>query len=296
LIHDEGGRKMKVNRCCIMVLLVAMCLLIPLLAYAGESTAESTEVAVAADSAAATPAPGNDAANGEAMKGPAAPDKGDQVAADQEAEGPPPEEVEEKPMPDPIEPVNRVFFTFNDRLYFWVMKPASKVYNGVVPEWGRIRVRNFFHNLATPIRFVSSLLQLKVRAAVFELGSFMVNSTWGLGGTFDIVKKPVDLHTEQDLGLAFGHYGAGEGFYIVWPFIGPSCLRDTVGMAGDSFLYPVTYITPLIDSVAVRGYEQLNNTSLKIGEYEDLKESALDPYVAVRDAYKQYRRNKIKEK
>ncbi len=175
------------------------------------------------------------------------------------------------------------------------MKPAAKVYSAVVPEWGRVRVRNVFHNLAMPIRFVGSLLQLKVRSAAFELGSFMVNSTWGLGGMFEIVKKPPDIHTNEDLGLVFGHYGVGEGFYIVWPFVGPSCLRDSVGLAGDSFLYPVNYITPLEDLIAVRGYEQLNGTSLRIGEYEDLKASALDPYISVRDAYKQYRRSKIRE-
>jgi phospholipid-binding lipoprotein MlaA len=270
--------------------------MIPLAAQAdGPAPGEKSEMTVVTDSSAAPAAPADEKPGTETVKEPAV-NAGDVETAAPEAEGPPEEAAEGKPLPDPIEPVNRVFFTFNDRFYFWVMKPAATVYNTVVPEWGRVRVRNVFHNAAMPIRFVSSLLQLKVRSAAFELGSFMVNSTWGLGGMFEIVRKPPDLHTNEDLGLAFGHYGVGEGFYIVWPFIGPSCLRDTVGLAGDSFLYPVNYITPLEDLIAVRAYEQLNNTSLKIGEYEDLKESALDPYISVRDAYKQYRRNKIKEK
>jgi phospholipid-binding lipoprotein MlaA len=286
-----------VKKKCVMGLLLIVCLIGPLTVHADDSTAKRKVAAIKApDDSATINMPDSETAGGEAVKDPFAANAGDAEAAAPEEEGPPPEETtEEKPMPDPIEPVNRIFFTFNDRFYFWVMKPASKVYNTVVPEWGRIRVRNVFHNLAMPIRFVSSLLQLKMRSATFELGSFMVNSTWGLGGMFEIVKKPPDIHTDEDLGLAFGHYGAGEGFYIVWPFIGPSCLRDTVGLAGDSFLYPVNYVTPLGDLIAVRGYEQLNKTSLRIGEYEDLKESALDPYIAVRDAYKQHRRSRIDE-
>jgi phospholipid-binding lipoprotein MlaA len=280
----------------VIAVLLAVCFLFPLGAHADDSTAEGkAAVAVAPDGPVATQAADSAVTSGEAVKEPASNARDGEAAVAEEA-GPPPEEAaEEKPLPDPLEPVNRFFFTFNDRFYFWVMKPASKVYGTVVPEWGRVRVRNVFHNVAMPIRFVSALLQLKIRSAAFELGSFMVNSTWGLGGMFDIVKKPPDIQTDEDMGLAFGHYGVGEGFYIVWPFVGPSDLRDTVGLAADSFLYPVNYITPLGDLVAVRGYEQLNKTSLRIGEYEDLKASALDPYIAVRDAYKQYRRNRIKE-
>ncbi len=279
----------------IIIFFLVACLSLPLAAHAADDpTVERKEaVTVAQDNADSAAAPADKKAADETVKEPAAPSMGEEETSAPEAEGPE-EAVEEKPIADPLEPVNRAFFTFNDRFYFWVMKPASKVYSAVVPEWGRVRVRNVFHNLAMPIRFVSSLLQLKVRTAAFELGSFMINSTWGLGGMFDIVKKPYDIH-DQDLGLAFGHYGVGEGFYIVWPLIGPSCLRDSVGLAGDSFLYPVNYVTPIQDLIAIRAYEQLNNTSLRIGEYEDLKASALDPYISVRDAYKEHRRSRIKE-
>jgi phospholipid-binding lipoprotein MlaA len=284
-----------VKRSGIIGLVLAVCVIVPLVVHADEPAERRAAAAVTPDNTAAVTTPDSETVGGGTVKGPSSAVAGEEEALPEE-EGPPPEgTVEGKPIPDPIEPVNRAFFTFNDRFYFWVMKPASKAYNTVVPEWGRVRVRNIFHNLAMPIRFVNSLLQLKMRSAVFELGSFMVNSTWGLGGMFDIVKKPPDIHTSEDLGLTLGHYGAGEGFYIVWPFIGPSCLRDTVGLAGDTFLYPVNYVTPLVDLIAIRGYEQLNNTSLRIGEYEDFKASALDPYIAVRDAYKQHRRSKIKE-
>lgn len=204
--------------------------------------------------------------------------------------------AEEEPIADPLEPWNRLVFFLNDRLYFALIKPVAQVYGLVVPEWGRVRVRNVFDNLRMPIRFVSSLLQLKIKAAGVELARFAMNSTIGFGGMFDLASQNPDLKgSDEDLGLTLGHHGIGEGFFIVWPFIGPSSLRDSVGLAGDTFLDPVNYITPFEDWLAVRSFQFENDVSLRIGEYEDLIESAVDPYVAMKDAYSEYRRNRVKE-
>jgi len=206
------------------------------------------------------------------------------------------ESVEEKAVTDPFEPLNRVFFTFNDKLYFWVMKPVAKGYSAVIPEWGRIRVRNVFKNAAMPVRFINSILQLKMHAAAKELGRFMVNTTAGLGGMFDILEGNPDAgSSNEDLGQTLGVYGIGDGFYIVLPVLGPSSFRDAVGLAGDYYLYPVHYLSDKDAVLAIDSYERVNNTSLRIGEYEDLKESAVDTYTAVKDAYIQHRRSKVKE-
>ena len=198
---------------------------------------------------------------------------------------------EEKQVADPLEPWNRAVFTFNDRLYFWVMKPAAKGYNAVFPEWLRNSVRNFFQNLSTPVRFVNDLLQGKLKSAGNELVRLCVNSTYGLGGLLDAAKKHFDLKSEErDLGMTLGFYGIGEGVYIVWPFLGPSSIRDTVGKVGDGYLSPVNYVTPTKDAIAITAYEYFNDVSLRIGDYESLKEAAVDPYIAVRDAYVQHRR------
>lgn len=202
---------------------------------------------------------------------------------------------EEKTVPDPIEPWNRLVFTFNDRLYFWVMKPAAQGYNAVIPEVVRSSVQNFFDNLSMPVRFVSSVLQAKMKSAGIELARFGVNSVFGIVGLFDIAKSYNLDPQEKDLGLTLGSYGIGEGIYIVWPFLGPSSLRDTVGSVGDGYLSPTNYITPAEDALAVNGYAHFNNTSLHIGDYEDLKESAIDPYIAVKDSYIQHRRYLIKK-
>jgi len=202
---------------------------------------------------------------------------------------------EEGGLVDPLEPWNRAMFTVNDRLYFWVMKPTAKLYSFFIPEWGRIRVRNAVNNVAFPVRFVNSILQLKLHAAVAELGRFVVNSSAGIGGMFEIVKANPEIGTgDKDMGQTFGIYGFPDGFYIIWPFLGPSSLRDSIGSVGDGFLTPENYITPLLDSVAVQAYERVNDVSLKIGDYEDFKESAVEPYIAMRNAYYQYRKSKVR--
>ncbi len=210
-------------------------------------------------------------------------------------EGPGEEEFVEE-SPDPLEPWNRIVFTFNDRVYFWVMKPLSKGYNAILPEAVRVLVRNFFHNIATPVRFVNALLQLKMESAGIELARFGINSTAGFGGLFDVAKSDLNLRSqEKDLGLTLGYYGIGAGPYLIWPFLGPSSLRDTVGMAGDGFLSPLSYVTPGEDAFALEAFQYFNEGSLRIGEYEDLKESSLEPYVALRSAYLQHRKSQIKK-
>ena len=198
-------------------------------------------------------------------------------------------------VPDPLEPVNRAFFEFNDKLYFWVLKPVATGYKTVVPEEARVCVRNFFRNLAFPVRFVNNVLQGKFFGAFEETCGFLVNSTVGLGGLADIAAA-VDLKRhEEDLGQTLAVYGSGPAFYINWPFLGPSTLRDTIGTAGDTFLDPLTYLGGDWYAPGARGLNVVNETSLKIGDYESLKKAALDPYVALRDAYYQNRLSKIKE-
>ena len=198
---------------------------------------------------------------------------------------------------DPLEPINRIFFHFNDKLYFWFFKPAGIGYGAVVPRPVRSCVRSFFHNLLFPVRFVNCLLQAKVERACLELTRFCFNTTVGLAGFFDLAETKLDIKRyDEDLGQTFGVYGMGPAFYINWPFLGASSLRDTFGMAGDSFVDPLNYLVPRTKyNVSVRVYKAVNKTSLTIGDYEELKEAALDPYIAVRDAYYQYRKNKIKE-
>ncbi len=216
-----------------------------------------------------------------------------------EAAGENEEVVEETYSPgirDPLEPVNRAIFAFNDKAYFWVMKPLAQGYRTVVPETARMSVRNFFSNLTTPIRLVNNLLQGKIKDSGGELLRFTINSTIGIAGLFDVAKN--DFHLEkrdEDLGRTLRVYGLGHGAYIVLPLLGPSSLRDTAGLVGDAFLDPVNYMDGLAVIAAVRVSRAENEVSLRIGEYEDMKKTSVDPYAALRDAYVQYRARKVEK-
>ena len=197
---------------------------------------------------------------------------------------------------DPLKPINKVMFNLNDALYFWVAKPVVGLYSGVVPRPARIGIGNFFSNLTTPKRLVNCLLQGKFPAAGDELRRFAINTTVGVLGFGDPAKDRWHIEpTEEDLGQTLAIYGLGNGFYIVWPLFGPSTLRDTGGMVGDAFLNPVRYVRPVEVSLGISGVHAVNDGSFYIGTYESLKEASIEPYIAIRDAYIQYRNNKIKE-
>jgi phospholipid-binding lipoprotein MlaA len=201
----------------------------------------------------------------------------------------------EEDLADPLEPINRAFFVFNDRLYFWVLKPVAKGYKTVVPEKARVGVGNFFRNLAFPVRFVNCIFQGKGEGAAEELGSFLLNSIGGMGGFFDIAGAAGVRKYDEDLDQSLAVFGFGPGFFINWPFFGPSTLRGTFGSAGDGFLYPVNYLGSSGAWLAFYSSDVVNQTSFRIGDYEALKRAALDPYVALRDAYYQNRLKKIEE-
>lgn len=203
---------------------------------------------------------------------------------------------------DPFEPVNRAFFRFNDKLYFWVFKPVATGYKAIIPEDGRIGIRNFFSNAGTPVRLVNCLLQAKFKGAGNETVRFVLNTTIGIAGFFDPATITFKIEKQEaDLGQTLGIWGIGPAFYINWPILGPSSVRDTVGYVGDRLFDPRTYVAyyffvaELVNS-GTWVLDKVNETSLTLGEYENLKKAALDPYIALREAYAQYRENKIKKR
>jgi len=197
---------------------------------------------------------------------------------------------------DPLEPLNRLMFSVNDTLYFWIVKPCVGTYKAVVPEPARIGVRNFFQNLTTPVRYVNCLLQGKGDDADTELRRFLVNTTEGILGFGDPARDKYELQpVQEDLGQTLAVHGIDQGFYIVWPLFGPSNVRDSLGMAGDMFLNPVRYVKPTETSIYISAGKGINEGSFHVGEYEDFKSASLEPYIAMREAYIQYRNNKIQE-
>ena len=204
-----------------------------------------------------------------------------------------------EPIPDPLEPYNRAMFKVNDKLYFWFLKPIGEGYAKVVPQTARIGLRNAFYNFLFPIRFVNNVLQLKPTRAGAETARFLLNSLFGFGGFYNFVDRQCTAKLgpyDEDFGQTLGHYGMKPVFYVVWPVLGPSSLRDSIGLAGDTFTDP-TFFLPVhwYIMAGIKTVQQVNDVSLRLGEYEDFLQAALDPYVAMRNGYTQYRENQIRQ-
>lgn len=203
-------------------------------------------------------------------------------------------EVEQVRVADPLESVNRGIFWFNDKCYFYLFKPVAKGWRTVAPEPVRVSVANFFSNLTTPIRFVNALLQLKFKAAATEFGRFFSNSTVGFLGFFDPASDNGLKKMDEDLGQTFGHYGAASGPYLVLPILGPSNLRDSIGLIGDYFLNPLSYLDEG-EALAAKTFQGENDLSLDNDTYEGIKKHEIDPYLFIRNAYEQNRAAKVKK-
>lgn len=196
---------------------------------------------------------------------------------------------------DPLSGYNRFMTDVNDKIYDWVLIPTAKGYRWVVPETPRVGISNFFDNLVFPIRFVNNLLQFKIKDAGEELLRFGVNTTIGLLGFIDIAKDMgLEAHPE-DFGQTLGFYGVGSGFPIVLPILGPSNLRDTVGLVPDSYLDPVNYIENRDVVWGVQLFRAVNAFSLRSDQYESLRKDSIDLYPFLRDIYEQNRQKQIKE-
>jgi phospholipid-binding lipoprotein MlaA len=205
------------------------------------------------------------------------------------------DEEEELKVSDPLEPLNRGIFWFNDKLYFYLLKPVARGYRWAVPEPWRVAVQNVFSNLASPVRIINAGLQGKFSDAGNEITRFFVNTTIGIGGLFDTARDHFDIRKHvEDTGQTLGYYGIGPGFYLVLPILGPSDVRDAVGLFVDSRMDLVYYLFGGWTYYEVKGYEKVNDLSLDKDTYESIKKEALDPYLFVRDAYLQYRKNKVK--
>lgn len=206
------------------------------------------------------------------------------------------EQAEAQAVADPLEPVNRVMFQVNDTLYVYLFRPVAKGYAAVLPSRVRTGIDGVFYNVRYPGRLVNNLLQARFSRALKETGRFLVNTLWGLGGFFepaDTIEPLRSAPPKKDTGMTLASWGIGKGFYIVWPVLGPSTLRTTVGSVGDRFMDPLTYTEPWYLSTSLSVEERINAISLRLGEYEELKKAALDPYSAFRNAFIQFREAQI---
>lgn len=194
---------------------------------------------------------------------------------------------------DPLEPINRGIYHFNDGVDHLVIKPAAELYQGVLPQFVRTGVSNFFSNIGDVIVALNNLLQGKFVEAVSDAGRIAVNTTAGLLGVIDVATEiGLEKHNE-DFGQTLGYWGIPDGPYLVIPILGPSSARDAVGLVGDWKASPITYVDPNRDRNALYGLWFVSRRSELLETSKILETAALDPYEFLRDAYLQRRRNLV---
>ncbi|HXG29625.1 MAG TPA: VacJ family lipoprotein [Nevskiales bacterium] len=194
---------------------------------------------------------------------------------------------------DPLEPVNRVVFSFNDKLDKYALRPAARGYVAVVPGPARKGVNNFFANLFYPRVAINNFLQGKPRRGVSDIGRFLVNTTIGLVGIFDVA-TPLGLERHhEDFGQTFGIWGIGPGWYLVLPFYGPATNRDFVGRLLDAQLNPLSHASDDVQLAATVVYA-VDKRAEFLGA-DKLIEDAFDPYLFVRGAYLERRAARIRD-
>ena len=192
---------------------------------------------------------------------------------------------------DPWEPYNRSMYKFNDAVDKAVLKPVAQGYGTAMPEFGKTMVTNFFSNLDDILVTINDVLQFKFSQAASDGTRVLFNSTFGLLGFFNVASG-LEKHNE-DFGQTLGYWGVGPGPYVVLPFFGPRTVRDSFGLAVDSFASPVR----LISSVPIRNELYVTRTvDTRTGLLDNekvLDEAAMDRYSFIRDGYLQQRRSLI---
>jgi phospholipid-binding lipoprotein MlaA len=213
------------------------------------------------------------------------PDSGSEVSAASTGDG------------DPLETVNRFTFAFNDAVDTFVLRPVAVTYGFWVPDPAKDSVRNFLRNLRSPVILANDLFQGEMERAEATAVRFAANSTLGVLGLFDVAEDWGYAYHDEDFGQTLGSYGAGEGFYLVLPLIGPSSLRDGTGMVVDVFFDPLTYVAANNDwdylNPGRAALTAVDARSRNIDTLDDLRRDSLDFYVRARSLYRQLRRNEI---
>lgn len=196
------------------------------------------------------------------------------------------------PERDPWEAYNRKIHAFNMELDRFVMRPVARGYDAIMPDAPQRGVRNFFRNLSFPVDFLNLVLQGKFGDSVQATTRFLINTTVGLGGFFDVATREGIPRYEEDFGQTLAVWGWSESRYLVMPLFGPYTVRDFLGRSFYGYFHPLSYLAReknsygliLVDLVTLRA---------ELLPFDQQIEEAADPYVLIRDVYLQNREFKI---
>jgi phospholipid-binding lipoprotein MlaA len=214
------------------------------------------------------------------------------------------ETADTKEIYDPYEKFNRKIYAFNDTFDRYFLEHIAKAYRKGVPQIARKTIRNFLTNLSLPISAMNSFLQGNANNGLATFSNFLINSTVGIGGLFDIAGEKGIRYRAEDFGQTLGHYGKDSGAYLVIPILGPSSTRDFSGWIADKAVNPLG-----LNELKIGGKKDLINSDLRvtllvtsgidtreslIDIIDDLRQDSFDPYATIRSAYLQKRLTEIK--
>jgi phospholipid-binding lipoprotein MlaA len=199
---------------------------------------------------------------------------------------------------DPLEPTNRVFYKINDTLDTYALKPAAQAYRFVLPERVRTGIHNVLDNLGGPVRLTNDTLEGKPRRAGDTAMRFLINSTAGVGGIFDVAKSVGYPNHDTDFALTLANWNVPEGPFLFLPVLGPSSPRDVTGFAADMVINPFTWIARgqrvfTITSWTKTVLGALDARAEFLDAIDNVKKTALDPYATFRSLYRQNRAGKL---
>ncbi|MGZ8194525.1 MAG: MlaA family lipoprotein [Methylosarcina sp.] len=185
---------------------------------------------------------------------------------------------------DPYENINRKIFYFNDKVDNYVAEPISDAYKWVTPQFVQTGIFNFFNNLKNINIVLNDMLQAKFSQSAQDSGRFLMNTTVGLGGLFDVAKHVGWEQNEEDFEQTLAVWGVPQGSYLVLPFLGPTTARGIPGSVFDTAANPATYV-----GLPVQLVSMLNSRASAEGALKFIDEAALDPYVFTRESFLQWR-------
>jgi phospholipid-binding lipoprotein MlaA len=204
-------------------------------------------------------------------------------------------ELEQQPagFPDPLEPLNRRFLKFNRAFDFLVLDPLNNLYRFLLPDLARTGIHRVFRHLSTPSILVNDVLQGEGSDAGTTLARFVLNTIFGVGGTIDAADTMGYVGHKADFGQTLARYGVASGPYLVLPIFGPSNVRDGAGTVVDAAFQPTTYLVGPAERLFIGGSSGLATRDAHRDAMNALKESSVDYYAALRNAYYQNRMSEI---
>jgi phospholipid-binding lipoprotein MlaA len=218
------------------------------------------------------------------------------VIADERPSGPPPatDSLPEQ-IYDPFEGMNRGIFAFNDVFDRFFLRPIAWTYGKVMPDIAKTSVRNFFRNLGSPVRFANDGMQGTMGDAGNTFMRFLINTTVGVGGLFEVAEDWGFPYKPSDFGTTMHTYGVNAGPYLIIPFFGPSSMRDATALVVDSALSPLAWLTDTTVNGAVLGGRVISTREHLIEPLDELQKGSIDFYAALRSAYYQDRATELRK-